>query len=458
MKTLISLMLSGMICLTAFGQTFTGSHPTLSSVVSNPSLISSTNNKTEIQVFSANASFSGNQSYFSIAHLSPRNFSNTIFQNPNTVSGSANIDVMGPSFMKKINRNTFALFTRVRMNGITRNFDGSLAHSLNEQYFSAHPLPFNLSSSHEMSANLNAWTELGFSFSRELLSNENHKISAGASIRLLTGVASADMCFGPFHGVGDYNKSIKAFAINEATGTIEMQLSGLKVSGLNLNKVIVEGNPALANVKIKGDGNNFPAFRNRGVGADVGFTYEFKSDEESDDHDFRLAIAVVDIGSIRFKKDMRQSGSYKINIQPSTPLKLKELYNLDLPKARQLFDRHPENFQPLPDNSKSQFNSNLPTSLNVDLDQRISEKIFIGSSSHIALTNASWSYVSVIPRYETEKFALAVPVTYDWLSKSRAGIFLKYRFLSLGSSGLFTSIVQPTRQLDASLGATVGIR
>lgn len=458
MKTLICLVFLGILCNVTTAQTFIGSNPGLSSISSNPSLLAASKNKTEIQVFSASANFAGNKPYFNISHLNPKYFSNTIFQNTGMVSGNADINVLGPSVMKKTGNNTFAIFTRGRVSGTLRDFDGQLAHSLNEQYFSSQALPFKLSSNEHMRGNLNAWTEIGFSYSRTLINNGNHRLHAGSSVKLLAGVASADFYFGPFQGIGGYNSTLKKYAINEARGNISLNISGLKISGLSLNRVIQQGTPGLANVKIKGDGSNLPAFSNRGVGFDIGMTYEYRNDDESDDHHFRIGVAVVDLGGIRYRKDMRQSGSYNINVSASTPLPLGDLFGLDLVKARKLFEDHPENFQALPETRDPQFRTTLPTAFHVDLDQRIAKNVFVAATSHMALADAGWSYVSVIPRYETGKFAVALPVSYDWLSKSRAGLFMRYKFLTVGSSGLFTSIAQPTRQLDASLGASIGIR
>lgn len=458
MKTLICLVFLGIVCNVTTAQTFIGSNPGLSSIGSNPSLLATFKNKLEIQVFSASAYFAGNQPYFNIKHLNPKYFSNTIFQNTGMVSGNADISVLGPSVMKKAGNNTFAIFTRARVSGTVRDFDGQLAHSLNEQYFSAQSLPFKLSSKAHMRGNLNAWSEIGFSYSRILVDNGGHRLSAGSSLKLLAGIASADFDFGPFEGVGGYNSTIRKYAINEASGNISLNVSGLKISGLSLNRVIQQGTPGLANVKIRGDGNNMPAFSNSGVGFDIGMTYEYRSGDESDDHDFRIAVAVVDLGNIKYRKDMRQSGSYNIDIRATTPLKLSELFGLDLAKARKLFDDHPENFQALPETDKPQFKATLPTAFHVEVDQRIVKNVFVAAASHMAVGDAGWSYVSVIPRYETSKFAVAVPVSYDWLSQWRAGLFMRYRCLVLGSSGLFTSIAQPTRQLDASLGLSFGIK
>ncbi len=195
MKTLICLVFMGIMCNIGYGQNFISSHPGLSSISTNPSLISSSRNKLQIQIFSASANFSGNQPYFSLANLSPKHFSNTIFQNTATVSGSASVDVMGPAVMKKSGQNTFALYTRARMSGYVRDFDGQLAHSLNEQYFSTQAQPFRLSSSSHMRGSLNAWTEIGFSYSRTLVDNGNHKFSAGSGVKFLSGIASADFDF-----------------------------------------------------------------------------------------------------------------------------------------------------------------------------------------------------------------------------------------------------------------------
>jgi hypothetical protein len=73
------------------------------------------------------------------------------------------------------------------------------------------------------------------------------------------------------------------------------------------------------------------------------------------------------------------------------------------------------------------------------------------------MSRASWSYVSLIPRYEAAKFTAAIPVSYDGLSKTRAGVYVRYGVVSLGSDGLFTSIVQPSRHLDAFCAVRIPI-
>lgn len=458
MKTLICLVFLSMVCVAGSGQTFIGSNPGLSSIGQNPSLLSASRNNVEIQIFSASASFGGYQSYFSVKHLNPRAFSNTIFQHKGTVSGYADVNILGPSVMKKFGKNTFSIFTRARLAGSVRNFDGQLAHSLNEQYFRMQAQPFRLASTSDMRGNLNAWTEIGFSYSRALLDNGHHRLYGGTSVRLMAGLAGADFRFGPFEGIGGYNKQLKAYAINEATGNVALNVSGLKISGLNLNSVVMQGSPALGNVKIHRDGRPVPQFSNGGVGVDLGVTYEYRSDDEGEDHNFRLGIALVDVGSTGYRKDTRQSGNYAIDITGLNALKISEVFNLDLVKARKLFEDHPESFKPLSNGSEARFRTNLPTAVNIDVDQRIAKNVFVASSWHIAVGETGWSYASVIPRYESDKFGVAVPVTYDWLSKSRAGLVMRYRFLTLGSSGLFTSITQPTRQMDAMLGVSIRVR
>jgi hypothetical protein len=450
MKTLVRVVPFLLLCASGFAQQVLTSKPGLSGIISNPAFISSSNAKAEIQLFSAGASFSGNQPYFNVAHLNRHSFSDAVFQSTGLVSGSGSVDVTGPSVLFTARKTSFAFFTRARAMANVTDFDGGLLHSLNDQYFNSHPLPYTLSSNRNMRGSLSAWTELGFSFSRTLFSNEQHSLKGGISLRLLSGLAGADIQLGQLNGTVNYNRSMKEYVISQATGDISMALSSMRISGLHLNDVLVEGGKALESMRVTGNGQSaFPGFKNLGAGVDVGLCYEFKQAPDDENYKLRLGIAVNDLGGIRFKKDIQQSGSYAINIDPSNPLKLKDLYNLDLPRAKQLLANHPESFIPAVDNQKNAFYTQLLTSIQTDIDYQVANRWYIAASSRLDVSGAGWSYVSLIPRYETAKFTAALPISYDWLSQTRAGVYVSYGVVSLGSNGLFTSIVQPSRHLDA---------
>jgi hypothetical protein len=450
MKTLIRLVPFLLLYMSSSAQQLITSKPGVASVINNPAFISGSNAKAEIQLFSANASFSGNKPYFNIAHLNRHSFSNAVFQNTGVVSGTGSIDVLGPSLLVNSHKTSFAFYTRARVTANVTDFDGDLLHSLNDQYFNNHPLPYTLSSNRSMRGSLNAWTEFGLSLSRALFSNERHSLKGGMSLKLLSGLATANVELSAFDGTVNYNRNMKAYVINQATGDISMALSGMRISGLHLNDVLVKGGAAFESMKINGNGQtDFPGFKNLGVGVDLGLCYEFKQTPDDENYKLRLGLAVNDLGGIRYKKDMEQSGSYEIDVKPANPLKLNDLYNLDLPKAKQLLADRPESFTPKAENAQSSFRAELPTSIQTDIDYHIAKRWYVAASSRLDVSGTNWSYVSLIPRYEASKFTAALPVTYDWLSKTRAGMYLSYGILSMGSNGLFTSIVQPSRHLDA---------
>ncbi|HRO71310.1 MAG TPA: DUF5723 family protein, partial [Chitinophagaceae bacterium] len=74
------------------------------------------------------------------------------------------------------------------------------------------------------------------------------------------------------------------------------------------------------------DADKLTSFQSTGFGGDIGFVYEYRPGHEKykldsnnyrrdlNKYKFRIGMALLDIGSVKYKRDMQRSGAYDIEV------------------------------------------------------------------------------------------------------------------------------------------------
>lgn len=318
---------------------------------------------------------------------------------------SFNQDIFGPSFMFPVSK-----YWNMSIN--TRQRSGMQMFGISE---SAARLAFNkIDSGSKATINkgfgINAQTfqELSFTLGGVLAKNERNEFNGGLTFKFIRGLGAA------------YLKG-NSLGIN-ATGTNSAQVSGDMQFAYTDDKSLV-------------DPFNQPyglfALNSRGLGAgiDIGLSYTHKSrktkyttskycdyNDKRSDHDFKLALALNDVGGIRFNR-MSSKYTYSSNIYTTAAASNNILDPFHYSNVN-AFDSIGENiFKTMGATKSTGFSTALPTAINMQMDFRLTKNFYTSVFWNQSLKGynstglRSTSMLSVIPRIESRGFEFSMPIT-----------------------------------------------
>ncbi|MEO6667946.1 MAG: DUF5723 family protein, partial [Ferruginibacter sp.] len=429
-------------------------------VIFNPANIADNRYKWSVNLIAANVFVGNNQSRLGLRDLG-RSFKSDSLKNRLVNGDKPNIkslvtaDVLGPSVMFSMKGGSaFALSTRSRVFSNVYGVDGSLAKAVIDGGTpdgSAYPLSFGAYENAKI--NTVGWTELGLSYATVLSKKgSSNFIKAGLTIKYLAGTTNSYLQFNDING--NVNTGVNGTYLTATTGTI-----AINTTGADFN-----------NYKYR----DFFKFHGHGVGGDVGIVYEFrpKSMMNADtiyiDNNFankyklKVGISVTDIGNIRFKKDNTTSATYNVNIPAGQEFLLNQFNDRSINQYKSILDNSPYFTQV--QSTTSKYDVILPATVRADIDYNIAGGFYTALSVQGALTKNNskltlynYSSISLIPRYETGFFSVAVPFNYNRLTSFNAGLSARVGPVFFGSGTLFTAIFSKSKQADAHVGITFGM-
>lgn len=282
-----------------------------------------------------------------------------------------------------------------------------------------------------LSLNKVNYTEHAFTYAKTIFENEKKFLKGGISIKLLNGLGA------------------QYFYVNNGSSFF------IDTNGYNVNIKNLDANFG------KGAMYGQSFFKNRGLGFDLGFTYEYRPsfDEQYFDMDgekklvrydinkykWKISGSITDIGWIRFINDPKY---YNFSNTIDT-IQSNFVYNDDLPNES--FDTYIlNNVQKAGLKSIDQiesFRMNLPTSIHFNFDYHLKRKFYVSYqiSIPISLKNditkiRNYFIQTITPRVEKEKWALMFPISHMGNGKfyiGCAGRFKIDRFnLFVGSNNI----------------------
>lgn len=259
------------------------------------------------------------------------------------------------------------------------------------------------------SVNTDKWQEWYFSWAGVTRDQGNHFVKWGATGKFLLGMGAAHL--------GAADGSYRFTSKN-------------KVEFNNLQATYFHTDDASASTTLSSPfGLKFNTPQGAGLGMDLGFTYEFRpdkarktyrdwwncGDEEHNDYRWRFGASLTDLGFIAYggqgrMVDLNGSKSWTVNtslIDQQNTAGVDRFEKVGRGFFDSLSGEDPSNA----------FLTTTPAALNAQLDIRMGKSFYVGANWTHSLKGAySWgvrraSYLSVIPRWETEHAELGVPVT-----------------------------------------------
>ena len=346
-------------------------------------------------------------------------------------------EVIGPSVMFNAGRgNTFALTSRVRVIGNIQDIDGNFVKSMGNEN---EVLPVNLNSNRNQKISVNAWSEFGASFGKVLMENERHVLKGGLSLKYLAGSTNSFVYISNLKGTLDEDVQGDVYMTN-ATGRVAIGVSGVDFDDFSTDHLF------------KSNGTGF--------GLDLGLSYEYRLAEE-ENYKFKIGVALLDIGSIKYTPLASQNGDYTINIPSGSSWYPAGLDEKSISEIKQELDASPY----FVNNAKSisSYKANLPTTLQTTMDWAISNKFYTEIAAQVNMAKKDNPYnafqynaVTVTPRFEGKRYGFYLPVNYNSLTNLNVGFSMRLGAFYIGSGSILTSVLGESKQADVFLGIRFG--
>jgi len=420
----------------SFGQSYVGhsvdNYSGVQGVIYNPSSIVGSKYKADISLISA--SVFGGSDYFGINLSDIMNsdggfdFENDTKRFPsNTNNFFVNVDVVGPSFMFNLNKkSSIGVVSRVRANINVNNINGNLFEAIEDDFDSDDDFNFD---SKDLNGTIHAWAEVGLAYGRILIEKPNHLLKGGVTLKYLQGAGTAFMSSPELSGY--YNAT-----------TEELQTNGRLIYGTSQD---FESDDI--------DFSNLTA----GFGLDVGFTYQWHSNNKNDSlpthktpYKLKVGASVTDIGSINY--DNSTVTNYDLNATVDTSN-----------SEDDIDDFLDDNYNGVETTKSTSIK--LPTALHLLVDYRLTKKWYVSAQADLSmvekdseLSTSIINTATIAPRLETRWFSFYAPLSFREYGDVSFGGGLRLGPLTVGSGSVFSNLLaDSSKTTDVYVGLKIPI-
>ena len=418
----------------------TDNYSGVNSVIANPANITDSRFKTDINIVGVSA-FAGND-YYGVnlmdALKDDYDFDLDAKKSPSTDNNAViNLDVMGPAFMFNLTEtSSLAIFTRARSMVNVDEVNGETIDDLdndNTNDFFVNEGDFNTFG--------HAWAELGITYARVLMDNEQHFLKGGLTAKFLQGGGTAN-AYGRNVTV-DYTESSETIV---TTGSITYG-RGEDYDNDNYDYELPEA---------------------IGFGADLGFVYEWRPNyrdyqtesvngptynhKDQNKYKLKVGLSITDIGKINYKDAVSETFDVTNTVTED-----------DIDNEDDLNDVL-NNLYTLTNRSVG-YKVNLPTALHLNADYSLNKNFYVNLNTDFSLVskgkeNASRiaNAVSLTPRFESKWFSFYVPVSLVQYNGFQAGAGLRAGPLYIGSGSVITALAgDNTKGADVYAGLKIPV-
>ena len=360
--------------------------------------------------------------------------------NSKAIDAGLKVDVLGPSFIARVNKkHAIGLVSRLRLMANTNGIDANVLQALidsKDMNLSSNLSSYkNLNGISDMNVMANAFREIGAVWSYTVMNDGYNLLRVGAGVKLVQGTGSFYM---GFKGANVNNFSLGKDAKGDPILHVNDAKAEVRSGGLD-----VLGSPDLF------------ATSASTIGVDLGVIYEYSEDgcPNCDGHipyRFKVGVALLDLGKLSYQTNNK---SYRYNLVNQ---------DINLKDIQKSFDAIPR-----PEELKgTSFSSSLPTTLNINLDYRFIDGLYLNLSSQLNMVpkneyNARYANDFVLtPRYETHwgngVFGAFLPISYNEVSGFNTGAAFHVGPLVFGSRSILGNLIGSSKELNAFVGIRFG--
>ncbi|MFN0082891.1 MAG: DUF5723 family protein [Ferruginibacter sp.] len=387
----------------------------------------------DIHLISGNGAINQNYGYLS----SFKNLTNSIQygtdinfiknSNSDNVGFAALGEVRGPSFMFQIEKKQAVGFlSRGRVVGSARGINSNLFTLLNDGVENVEVANGTSFSSGKANTTINAFTELGIVYGREILNERRNYLKAGITLKRYNGIEFSSIQF------KDFNIKILDTAISR------VEFNGV----INASKSLNFENDEITSK------NLFFGGKGGGFGVDIGAVYEYRDEEPvstlgyENKYKFKIGFAIQDLGSMRYKASASNE-NYVINTNGPKVANMVDTAYIE-------FDDVTSYFRTIPGVTATKDNGSTkvqaPTTFTLYGDYRFGKRIYLNALFTSGLVsnknpgNKTGFQAIVTPRYESKFLDAGLPISYNGLSKDvKVGVGLRLGILFFGSDDILST-------------------
>ncbi|MBI1268340.1 MAG: hypothetical protein GC193_13015 [Cryomorphaceae bacterium] len=390
------------------------------SLLLNPSSIVDSKAFIDIHLVGVSVFARNDYAYFpgSVSLLNPSSFDgvNPSYNSENAPY-SAYVDVMaqGPSASMQFGKHAFALHTAVRSAVDARNIGNKFATYLTESF---QYLPYQGTETRLKDVRVTglSWAEIGLAYGTILKQEGRDMITGGVHVKKLIGIAGAGLRLNDWY-----------FTVPDSSKLITQRISGrYGVSEAGWNT---------------GGGWAF----------DVGFTYKKSKKDISGytphsrqsgckkcDYQYKVSVALLDIGSVRFKGDF-YANQFDENTASFTWNGYADANPEDIEEIAAIVSDH---LPVLEENKASSMRVWLPAALSTQIDYQVVKNVYMNGSLVVgapfkrALGVQRASSLAITPRYEIKRFEAALPIGFFELKDPMIGAMVRLNSVVIGTDNL----------------------
>jgi hypothetical protein len=430
-----------------------GNYTGVNGVFTNPANIADSRYRWDFNQFGISMMLGNNTASFrrkDFDHFDGDTIKNRFFSGEQgQVSGVAAFTFTGPSIFFNVGKKSaIALTTQSRLLVNISDVDGKLGKQLIDNGENETTYPYDIASNQNMAMSVNGYTSFGLTYSREIYSEGKHFLKAGVTLKYLAGSMNGFVQIKGLHTTVGRDDEKQDEYLTGASSSFAMGFGGINLSDVTVGDLL--------------------DFQSTGFGGDIGVVYEYRPDTTriyggQNKYKLKIGLSLMDVGSIRYKRDQHRSGSYQVHIPDGQRFYLSTLTDAELDDLTDSLNRYPQYFTPEDGNQTSTYKVSLPTTLRLAVDYHLHRSLYVSVAAQAALTSSrkpanAWEYsaATLTPRYEGRGIGLYVPLTYSSLSGGSAGLALRLGPLYLGSGSILSAAFGSSRRADAFLGIHLG--
>ncbi len=433
----------GSLVAQSYGGFLTDNYSGVHGAISNPANIADSRLKLDVNIFGVSALFGNDYIGFNLNDAFSdfsEAFDNAATFRSNDNFLAWNIDILGPSVMLSIDeRQSIAVFSRVRaafslfdVNGEILELEGGFDEG--EDFFI---------NEGDVNGSFNFWGEIGATYSRVLLNDGQNFVKGGLTLKYI-------------QGMGNVYINGSNISLDYNSNNREVTTTGQFIYG-NTDSLDDEGN---------GD-NYFDFSGGGGLGADIGFVYEWRPEHESFSKQDANGKALVDRGANKYKLKFGASITDLGRIRDANGIN--RLYDLNQTQDIDNFDGDvleeglEDNFDLISETQSSDVT--LPTALHTNVDWNINSKFFLNLNTDLPLTSKNkintgriLGQVGLTPRYELPWLGIYSPLSILEGAGFQWGAGLRLGPLYMGSQSIISAFAgKNTKAIDLFAGIKVPI-
>jgi outer membrane protein OmpA-like peptidoglycan-associated protein len=449
------ILLSARIFAQSYPGYQTSNYTGVNGVLFNPAEIASNRYKLDINVFAINGFIGTDQGGLRFGDitksLSADSLRSKLLRGHSQINSQNFVDILGPSAMYSIDSKTSVAFTtRARIYSNSRDLNGDLANALIDANNSGITTPINLNTGTAIT-HATGWSEIGGSVAHVLTpEGSHHFLKGGVTIKYLAGTADSYL------------------TTSNLTGTLRTTAGTANIAG-----------PATGYLSINTTSNDFKnysfgdffKFSGHGVGADIGFVYEWRpemdysrmvNDYYANKYKIKFGVSLVDIGSIKFDNASNQAANYNIQIPDGSSFNLNALSGKSINNYIPVLNQSPYFIKGTAQSSS--YSVNLPATLQASVDYLFDSRLAFNFASQININSKTKNFnlynsnsFSLTPRYENQVWGVELPLNYNGLTHFNAGLAFRVGPLFIGSGTVLSSLFSDSKQADVHVGIHFGI-